>query len=49
MRRVNEANVTQQNLHMINAILFVTWNDCAWRALPKQFGNGRSIYMRMNR
>ncbi len=42
-------NVTQQNLQVINAILFVAENGCKWRALPKRFGNWHSIYTRMNR
>lgn len=42
-------NVTQPNLQVINAILFIAENGCKWRALPKRFGNWHSIYMRMNR
>ena len=42
-------NVTQPNLQVINAILFVAENGCKWRALPKRFGNWHSIYTRMNR
>jgi transposase len=42
-------NVTQDNLQVINAILFVAENGCKWRALPKRFGNWHSIYTRMNR
>jgi transposase len=42
-------NVTQANLQVINAILFVAENGCKWRALPKRFGNWHSIYTRMNR
>ncbi len=42
-------NVTQPNLQVINAILYVAENGCKWRALPKRFGNWHSIYTRMNR
>ena len=42
-------HVTQPNLQVINAILFVAENGCKWRALPKRFGNWHSIYTRMNR
>ena len=42
-------NVTQPNLQVINAILFIAENGCKWRALPKRFGNWHSIYTRMNR
>lgn len=42
-------HVTQDNLNVINAILYVAENGCKWRALPKEFGNWHSIYARMNR
>jgi transposase len=42
-------NVSHENLNVINAILFVAENGCKWRALPKHFGNWRTIYTRMNR
>ena len=42
-------NVTQDNLQIINAILYVTENCCKWRSLPKEFGNWHSIYTRMSR
>ena len=42
-------NVTQDNLQVINAILYVTENGCKWRSLPKEFGNWHSIYTRMSR
>ena len=42
-------NVTQDNLHIINAILYVAENGCKWRSLPKEFGNWHSIYTRMSR
>ena len=42
-------NVTQPNLQVINAILYVAEHGCKWRSLPKRFGNWHSIYTRMNR
>ena len=42
-------NVTQDNLQIINAILYVAEHGCKWRGLPKEFGNWHSIYTRMNR
>ena len=42
-------NVTQDNLQIINAILYVAENGCKWRSLPKEFGNWHSIYTRMSR
>ena len=42
-------NVTQDNLKIINAILYVAENGCKWRSLPKEFGNWHSIYTRMSR
>ena len=42
-------NVSMSNLQLINAILYVTENDCKWRALPETYGNWHTIYVRMNR
>lgn len=42
-------NVTQDNLQIINAILYVAENGCKWRSLPKEFGNWHSIYTRVSR
>ena len=42
-------NVSLENLDVINAILYVAENGCKCRALPKRFGNWRTIYTRMNR
>ena len=42
-------NVTLDNLHVLNAILYVAEQGCKWRALPKRFGNWHTIYTRMNR
>ena len=42
-------NVRITNLQFLNAILYVAENGCKWRALPKQYGNWHTIYVRMNR
>jgi transposase len=42
-------NVSISNYRLVNAILYVTENGCKWRALPKEFGNWHTIYVRMNR
>ena len=42
-------NVRHSNLDVLNAILYVAENGCKWRALPKEFGNWNTIYVRMNR
>ena len=42
-------NVRQSSLDVLNAILYVAENGCKWRALPKEFGNWNTIYVRMNR
>ena len=42
-------NVKNDNLLVLNAILYVAENGCKWRGLPKRFGNWHTIYMRMNR
>jgi transposase len=42
-------NVTLDNLHGLNAILYVAEQGCKWRGLPQRFGNWHTIYTRMNR
>ncbi len=42
-------NVRLSNLDLLNAILYVAENGCKWRALPKEFGNWNTIYVRLNR
>jgi transposase len=42
-------NVTLDNLHVLNAILYVAEQGCKWRGLPARFGNWHTIYTRMNR
>ena len=42
-------NVKNDNLQVLNAILYVVENGCKWRGLPERFGRWHTIYMRMNR
>ena len=42
-------NVRISNLQFLNAILYIAENGCKWRALPKEYGNWHTIYVRMNR
>ena len=42
-------HVTLDNLHVLNAILYVAEQGCKWRGLPTRFGNWHTIYTRMNR
>jgi len=46
---VQRGNVKVSNLILINAILYVAENGCKWRALPLEFGNWYTIYMRLRR
>jgi len=32
-----------------HAILYVAGHGCKWRGLPERFGNGHTVYTRMNR
>ena len=42
-------NVKNDNLKVLNAILYVAEHGCKWRGLPKRFGNWHTIYTRMSR
>ena len=42
-------NVSMTNLQFLNALLYVLENGCKRRALPKEYGNWHTIYVRMNR
>ena len=42
-------NVKINNYEFVNILLYILENGCKWRALPKEFGNWHTIYMRMNR
>lgn len=46
---VQRGKVRHDNLVLLNAILYVAEHGCKWRGLPRRFGNGHSIYVRMNR
>ena len=46
---IQRRNVSMSNLQLINALLYIAENGCKWRALPKEFGNWHTIYVRMNR
>jgi transposase len=42
-------NVKNENIQVLNAILYVAEHGCKRRGLPKRFGNWHTIYTRMNR
>ena len=42
-------NVSMDNLPVLNALLYVTENDCKWRRLPSYFDNWHTIYTRTSR
>jgi transposase len=42
-------NVEIENIKFINAMLYIIENGCKWRALPEEFGNWHTIYVRFNR
>ena len=42
-------NVKNENLQVLNAILYAAEHGCKWRGLPKRFGKWHTIYTRMNR
>lgn len=42
-------NVKNENLNVINAILYVAEHGCKWRGLPQRYGPWHTIYTRMNR
>ena len=37
------------NYDFMKALLYIIENGCKWRALPKEFGNWHTIYVRFNR
>lgn len=45
----HRGTIKLSNLFVLNAILYALENGCKWRALPKEFGNWHTIYMRMYR
>jgi transposase len=42
-------NVKNENLQVLNAILYTAEHGCKWRGLPNRFGKWHTIYTRMNR
>jgi len=36
-------------INFLNGVLYVIENGCKWRAIPSEFGNWHTIYMRFNR
>lgn len=46
---VHRGNVVISNLELINAVLYVAENGCKWRALPSEFGNWNTVYVRLRR
>lgn len=42
-------NIKLNNIDFINALLYICENGCKWRALPKEYGNWHTIYVRFNR
>jgi transposase len=42
-------NVTIDNDHFLDAIIYICENGCKWRALPAPFGPWHTIYVRINR
>jgi transposase len=42
-------HVKLSNLELLNAILYVAEHGCQGRGLPQRFGNGHTLYTRMNR
>jgi transposase len=38
-----------ENYDFLCAILYIIENGCKWRALPKEYGNWHSIYVKLNR
>ena len=46
---IQRGNVSMSNINLINAILYVAEKGCKWKALPKEYGNQHTIYVRLNR
>lgn len=40
---------TISNYDFVSALLYIIENGCKWRALPKEFGDWHTIYVRFNR
>jgi len=46
---VQRGNCKIDNVATLNALLFIAENGCKWRALPKEFGNWRTLYTSITR
>ncbi len=46
---IQRGNVKNDNLQVLNAILYTAEHGCKWRGLPERFGKWHTIYTRMNR
>jgi len=46
---IQRRKATISNLEIINAMLYVLENGCKWRALPSEYGNWHTIYVKINR
>ncbi len=46
---IQRKKATISNLEIINAMLYVLESGCKWRALPSEYGNLHTIYVRINR
>ena len=46
---IQRKKATIDNYVFLSAILYALENGCKWRALPKDYGNWHTIYMRFSR
>ena len=46
---VQRGNVKLATLNVLNAILYMAAQGCAWRALPERYGPWHTVYTRLNR
>lgn len=46
---IQRGNVKISNENLLHALLYITENGCKWRALPKEYGNWHTLYVRMSR
>ena len=46
---VQRKKASVDNYRFLCALLYIIENGCNWRALPKEFGNWHTIYVRFNR
>ena len=46
---VQRRKATIANYDFLCAILYIIENGCKWRALPKEYGNWHTIYVKLNR